>query len=72
MRIQIQNFLLNEVERVQVLVSLRARTRAKLTEFCQEKVLVITNILFQQRKWRLYTWASPDGQYEIRLIILLQ
>ena len=25
--------------------------------------LVIVNTLFQQHKRRLYTWASPDGQY---------
>ena len=35
----------------------------RLTEFCQENTLVIANGLFQQRKIRLYTWASPDGQY---------
>ena len=33
------------------------------TEFCQENSLVIANTLFQQHKRRLYTWASPDGQY---------
>ena len=37
----------------------------KLIEFCQENALVIANTLFQ----RLYTWTSPDGQTEIRLII---
>ena len=35
----------------------------KLTEFCQEKALVIANTLFQQHKRKLYTWTSPDGQY---------
>ena len=35
----------------------------RLTEFCQENTLVITNTLFQQHKRRLYTWTSPDGQY---------
>jgi len=35
----------------------------RLTEFCQEKALVITNTLFQQHKRRLYTWISPDGQH---------
>ena len=35
----------------------------RLIEFCQENVLVIANILFQQHKRRLYTWASPDGQH---------
>ena len=36
----------------------------RLIEFCQENTLVIANILFQQHKRRLYTWASPDGQYQ--------
>ena len=35
----------------------------RLTEFCQENALVIANTLFQQRKRRLYTWTSPDGQH---------
>ena len=34
----------------------------RLTEFCQENILVIANTLFQQHKRRLYTWISPDGQ----------
>ena len=41
----------------------------RLTEFCQENALVIANTLFQQHKRRLYTWTSPDGQHEIRLIV---
>ena len=43
--------------------------RQRLTEFCQENALVKANTLFQQHKRRLYTWTSPDGQQEIRLII---
>ena len=35
----------------------------RLTEFCQEKTLVIENTLFQQHKRLLYTWTSPDGQH---------
>ena len=35
----------------------------RLTEFCQENMLVIANTLFQQHKRKLYTWTSPDGQY---------
>ena len=35
----------------------------RLTEFCQEKALVIANTLFQQHKRQLYTWTSPAGQY---------
>ena len=33
-------------------------TGQRLTEFCQEKALVIANTLFQQHKRRLYTWTS--------------
>ena len=40
-----------------------------MLEFCQENALVIANTLFQQHKRRLYTWTSPDGHTEIRLII---
>ena len=36
----------------------------RLTEFCQENTLVIANTLFQQHKRRLYTWTSPDCQYQ--------
>ena len=36
----------------------------RLIEFCQENTLVIANTLFQQQKRRLYTWTSPDGQYQ--------
>ena len=35
----------------------------RLIESCQENTLVITNTFFQQRKRRLYTWTSPDGQH---------
>ena len=34
----------------------------RLIEFCQENALVIANTLFQQHKWRLYTWTL-DGQH---------
>ena len=36
----------------------------RLIEFCQENALVIGKTLFQQHKRRLYTWTSPDGQYQ--------
>ena len=36
----------------------------RLIEFCQENALVIANTLFQQHKRTLYTWTSPDGQYQ--------
>ena len=35
----------------------------RLTKFCQENALVITNTLFQQYKRWPYTWTSADGQY---------
>ena len=41
----------------------------RLTEFCQEKALVIANTLYQQHKRRLYTWTSPKVNTKIRLII---
>ena len=34
------------------------------TEFCQENTLVKPNTLFQQNKRRLYTWTSPNDQYQ--------
>ena len=43
----------------------------RLREFCQENVLVIANILFQQHKRRLYTWTSPDGQYRNQIDYIL-
>ena len=43
----------------------------KLIEFCQENVLVITNILFQQNKRRVNTWTSPDGQHQNQIDYIL-
>ena len=36
----------------------------RLIEFFQEKTMVIENTLFQQHKRTLYTWTSPDDQYQ--------
>ena len=41
----------------------------RLTEFCQENALVITNTLFQQHKRRLYTWTYQVINSKIRFII---
>ena len=42
----------------------------RLIELCKENALITANMLFKKKhKRRLYTWTSPDGQYEIRLII---
>ena len=43
----------------------------KLIEFCQENALVIVNTLFQQHKRRLYTWTSPDDQYQNQIDYIL-
>ena len=43
----------------------------RLTEFCQENVLVIANTLFQQHKRRFYTWTSPDGQHQNQIDCIL-
>ena len=40
--------------------------------FCQEDAPVIANILFQQHKGRLYTWTSPDGQYQNHILYFWQ
>ena len=42
-----------------------------LIEFCQQNALIIANILFQQHKRRLYTWTSPDGQYQNQIDYIL-
>ena len=41
----------------------------RLTEFCQENALIIINTLFQQCffKRSVYTWTSPNGQYQNKL-----
>ena len=43
----------------------------RLAEFCQENTLVIANTLFQQQKRLLYTWTSPDGQYQNQIDYIL-
>ena len=35
----------------------------RLTEFCQENALVVTNTLVKQHKRWLYTWTWTDGQH---------
>ena len=50
-------------------LGVRNEAGQRLTVFCQENALVIANTLFQQHKRRLYTWTSPDGQYQNQMII---
>ena len=51
-------------------LGVRNKAGQMLTEFCQENSLV-ANTLFQQYKRRLYTWASPDGQYQNQIDYIL-
>ena len=43
----------------------------RLKEFCQENALVIANTVFQKHKTKLYTWMSPDGQYQNQIDYIL-
>ena len=43
----------------------------RLIEFFQENALVIANTFFHQHKRRLYTWTSPDGQYQNQIDYIL-
>ena len=45
--------------------------RQRLTEFCQEIMLVTANTLFQEHKRRLYTWVSPYGQHQNQIDYIL-
>ena len=36
----------------------------RMIEFCQENALIIAKTFLQQHKRTLYTWISPDGQYQ--------
>ena len=44
------------------------RIKSKANRVLPRDALVIANILFQQHKKRLYTWTSPDGQYQKQII----
>ena len=52
-------------------LEIRNEAGQRLTEFCQENALIITNTLFKQHKRRLYTWTSPDGQYQNQIVYIL-
>ena len=43
----------------------------RLIGFCQENALVIANTLLQQRKKKLYTWTSPEGQHRNQIDYIL-
>ena len=54
-----------------VCLGVQNKTGQRLTEFCQENVLVTANTLFQQPKRRLYTWTSPGDQYQNQIDYIL-
>ena len=43
----------------------------RLIEFCKQNALVTANTIFQQHKGRLFTWTSPDGQYQNQIDYIL-
>ena len=43
----------------------------KLIEFCQENALVTAITHFQQHNRRLYTWTSPNSQYQNQIDYIL-
>jgi len=52
-------------------LGIRNEAGQRLIELCQENALVIANTLFQQHRRRLYTWTSPDGQYQNQIDYIL-
>ena len=52
-------------------LGVRNEAGQRLTEFCQENALVISNAFFQRHKRRLYTWTSPDGQHRNQIDYIL-
>ena len=52
-------------------LAMRNEAGQRLIEFCQENALVVANTLFQQHKRTLYTWVSPDGQYQNQIEYLI-
>ena len=48
----------------------RMKQGKTLTEFYQN-TLVVANALFQQHKRRLYTWTSPNSQYQNQIDYIL-
>ena len=55
----------------QIFLGVQNEAGQSLIEFCQENTLVIANTLFQQRKRRLCTWTSPDGQHQNQIDFIL-
>ena len=44
-------------------LGIQNKFRAKANRVLPREHMVIANTQFQQRKRRVYTWTSPDGQY---------
>ena len=52
-------------------LGVKNEARQRLTEFYKENSLVIPNTLFQQHERQLYTWTSPDAQYQNHIDYIL-
>jgi len=52
-------------------LGVQKEARQRLAEICQENAVVIAHTLFQHHKKRLYTWTSPDGQYQNQIDCIL-
>ena len=52
-------------------LGIRNEAGQRLIGFCQENALVIANTLFQHHKRRLYTWTSPECQYQNQIYYIL-
>ena len=52
-------------------LGLQNRAGQRLSEFFQEKALIIASTVFQQHKRRLYPWTSPMVNAEIRFDYIL-
>ena len=71
MVIQVYTPTTNAEEAVLWILGVQNEAGQKLTEFCKENALVITNTLCQQHKRLFYTWTSPDGQYQNQVDYIL-
>ena len=53
-------------------LGVRNNREQRLTVFCKEKVLIITNTIFQSHPRRRYTWVQPGdrARYQVEYIMV--
>ena len=59
-----------DVKEAEVGLGVQNEAGQRLTEFCQENMLVIANTIFKQHTGWLYTQTSPHGQYQKQIMSL--